>query len=107
MPTDSVIHQLLEHQLTTANIRISSALAASAVTPKAARPRPPASQPASQPAKALNRSKYGEATVMRRLPVSVLPAVNRLLTRRLEEAEADDPDVWESRWFFGCSLVPD
>ena len=56
--------------------------------PKAARLRPPA--------KAFNRSKYGEATVMRRLPVSVLPAVDRLLARRLAEAEAGDPDVWES-----------
>ena len=89
MPTDSVIHQLLERPMPSANIRISSALTASAVTPKAARLRPPA--------KAFNRSKYGEATVMRRLPLSILPAVNRLLTRRLAEVEAGDPDVWESR----------
>ena len=72
-----------------ANIRISSALTASAVTPKTPRPRPPA--------KAFARSKYGEATVMRRLPLSILPAVDRLLVRRLAEAEAGDPDVWESR----------
>ena len=71
-----------------ANIRITSASSASVVMPKAARLRPPA--------KAFNRSKYGEATVMRRLPVSVLPAVDRLLARRLAEAEAGDPDVWES-----------
>ena len=70
-------------------IRISSALTASAVAAKAARLRPPA--------KAFNRSKYGEATVMRRLPLSILPAVDRLLVRRLAEAEAGDPDVWESR----------
>ena len=70
-------------------IRISSALTASAVAAKAARLRPPA--------KAFNRSKYGEATVMRRLPLSILPAVDKLLARRLTEAEAGDPDVWESR----------
>ena len=57
--------------------------------PKAARLRPTA--------KAFNRSKYGEATVMRRLPISILPAVNKLLMRRLAEVEAGDPDVWESR----------
>ena len=77
--------------MTTALIRISSALTASAVAAKAARLCPPA--------KAFNRSKYGEATVMRRLPLSILPAVDRLLARRLAEAEAEagDPDVWESR----------
>ena len=89
MPADSAIHQLLEHQLTTANIRISSALTASAVTPKTPR--------LTLPAKAFNRSKYGEATVMRRLPLSILPAVNKLLARRLLEIHAVDPDVWESR----------
>ena len=57
--------------------------------PKAARLRPPA--------ESFNRSKYGEATVMRRLPLSILPAVERLLARRLLEVEAGDPDVWESR----------
>ena len=72
-----------------ANIRITSASSASAVMPKAARLRPPA--------KAFNRSKYGEATAMRRLPLSILPGVDRLLARRLAEAEAGDPDVWESR----------
>ena len=89
MPADSAIHQLLEHQLTTENIRISGASSVSAVMPKAARLRPPA--------KAFNRSKYGEATVMRRLPLSILPAVDKLLARRLTEVEAGDPDVWESR----------
>ena len=73
--------------MTTATIRITNALAVSAVTPKAARPRPLA--------KAFNRSKYGEATVMRRLPLSILPAVDKLLARRLTEVEAGDPDVWE------------
>ena len=73
----------------TANIRITTASSVSAVTAKAARLRPPA--------KAFNRSKYGEATVMRRLPMSILPAVDRLLARRLAEANAGDPDVWESR----------
>ena len=89
MPADSAINQLLEHQLTTANNRITSASAVSAATAKTARPYPPA--------KAFPRSKYGEATVMRRLPVSVLPAVDRLLARRLAEADAGDPDIWESR----------
>ena len=89
MPADSATHQLLERPMPTENIRITSASSASAVTPKAARPRPPA--------KAFNRSKYGEATVMRRLPSSLLPAVDRLLARRLAEVEAGDPDVWESR----------
>ena len=67
----------------------SSALTASAVTPKTPRLRPPA--------KAFNRSKYGEATVIRRLPLSILPAVDRLLARRLAEADVGEPDVWESR----------
>ena len=89
MPADSATHQLLERPMPTANIRITTASSVSAVTPKAARPRPPA--------KAFNRSKYGEATVMRRLPLSILPTVDKLLTRRLAEAEAGDPDVWESR----------
>ena len=71
------------------NIRITSALTASAVTAKAARLRPPD--------KTFARSKYGEATVMRRLPLSILPAIEKLLARRLAEAEAGDPDVWESR----------
>ena len=88
MPADSATHQLWSIQLTTANIRITTASSVSAVTAKAARLRPPA--------KAFNRSKYGEATVMRRLPVSILPAVNRLLARKLAEVEAGDPDVWES-----------
>ena len=73
----------------TATIRITNASAVSAVTPKTPRLRPPA--------KAFNRSKYGEATVMRRLPLSILPAVDKLLARRLTEVVAGDPDVWESR----------
>lgn len=74
--------------MTITNIRISNASTVSADTPKTARPRPLA--------KAFARSKYGEATVMRRLPLSLLPAVDRLLARRLAETEACDPDVWES-----------
>ena len=64
-------------------------LTASAVTPKTPRLRPPA--------KAFNRSKYGEATVIRRLPLSILPAVGRLITCKLTKADAGDSDVWESR----------
>ena len=88
MQADSAITNFWSIQLTTANIRISNASTVSAGTPKTARPRPPA--------KAFKRSKYGEQTVMRRLPLSILPAVNKLLARRLAEAEAGDPDVWES-----------
>ena len=73
----------------TANIRITSASSVSTVMPKTARPRPLA--------KVFARSKYGEATVMRRLPIGILSAVNKLLMRRLAEVEAGDPDVWESR----------
>lgn len=72
--------------MTKATIRITKAPAVLADTPKTARPRPPA--------KAFNRSKYAEATVMRRLPVSILSAVDKLLARRLADVASGDADDW-------------
>lgn len=72
--------------MTTATIRITKAPAVSTDTPKTSRLRPPA--------KAFARSPYGEKTVMRRLPVSILPAVDKLLARRLADVTSGDADDW-------------
>ena len=76
-------------KLTNATIRISNASAVSADTSKTRRPRPPA--------QAFSRSKYSEATVMRRLPVSILPAVDKLLARRLATVASGDED--DDEWW--------
>jgi hypothetical protein len=68
------------------NNRIASTTTDTASTLKRVRPRPPV--------KAFNRSKYGEATVMRRLPLSIVPAVNKLVAQRLAVNKAGDPDTW-------------
>ena len=60
--------------------RFSSTLAESTTPPKEV-PTKPFS-------KANSRSPYGEPTVMKRLPVSVIPAVNRLLANRIAEVQA-------------------
>lgn len=86
MPADSAITNFWSIQLTIATIRISNAPAASADQLKTAHPR--------TPVKAFNRSKYGEQTVMRRLPVSILPAVDKLLARRLADVASGDDDEW-------------
>ena len=91
MPADSAITNFWSIQLTTATIRITNTPAVLADTPKTPRPRPPA--------KALNRSKYGEQTVMRRLPVSILPAVDKLLARRLADVASGDEDEDEDEWW--------
>lgn len=66
--------------MTVSNSRISNALVESAMPPKQVsfKPLP----------KANSRSPYAEPTVMKRLPVSVLPAVNRLLSNRIAEVQA-------------------
>lgn len=60
--------------------RISSTLAESTTPPKEV--------PTKSFSKTNSRSPYGEPTVMKRLPVSVIPAVNRLLANRIAEVQA-------------------
>lgn len=55
--------------------RISTAISESSASPKQV--------PMNQLPKANSRSPYGEPTVMKRLPVSLLPAVNRMLAQRI------------------------
>ena len=61
--------------MTVSNNRISTAISESVVSPKQV--------PINQLPKANSRSPYGEPTVMKRLPVSLLPAVNRMLAQRI------------------------
>jgi hypothetical protein len=61
--------------MTVSNNRISTAISESATSPKQV--------PINQLPKANSRSPYGEPTVMKRMPVSLLPAVNRMLANRI------------------------
>lgn len=61
--------------MTVSNNRISTAISESVVSPKQV--------PINQLPKANSRSPYAEPTVMKRLPVSLLPAVNRMLAIRI------------------------
>jgi hypothetical protein len=61
--------------MTVSNNRISNAISESTVLPK---------QVPIKPLTKLNsRSPYAEPTVMKRLPISLLPAVNRMLSNRI------------------------
>jgi hypothetical protein len=66
--------------MTVSNNRISNVLSKSTASPKQV-PIKPLTQSNS-------RSPYGEPTVMKRLPISLLPVVNRLLANRIAEVQA-------------------
>lgn len=66
--------------MTVSNNRISTAISESKVLPKQV--------PINILPKANSRSPYAEPTVMKRLPVSLLPAVNRMLANRIAAVQA-------------------